>query len=61
MSDYMAGLIASGDYPALAAIGAEYGIDEAFTELAHQARDPDRFTRNLNRLLDGFALDVDRG
>ena len=30
MKDYMAGLIASGDYPALAAIGAEYGIDGAF-------------------------------
>jgi len=57
--DFVAGLIASGDYPALAAMGAEFGIDEAFDEIARQARDPERFTRNLNRLLDGFALEVD--
>jgi AcrR family transcriptional regulator len=56
--DYMAGLVESGDYPALAAITAEYGIDGAFAEIARQASDPDRFTRNLNRLLDGFAHDV---
>ena len=61
MKDYMSGLIASGDYPALAAIAAEYGIDGAFDELARQATDPARFTRNLNRLLDGFAIEVDRG
>jgi len=60
VKDYMAGLIASGDYPALAAIVAEYGVDGAFNELARQALDPERFTRNLNRLLDGFALEVDR-
>ena len=60
VKDYMAGLVASGDYPALAAIEAEYGIDGAFAELARQALDPERFTRNLNRLLDGFALEVDR-
>ncbi len=59
VKDYMSGLIDSGDYPTLAGIGAEYGIDEAFDELARQARDPERFTRNLNRLLDGFALEVD--
>jgi len=59
VKDYMAGLVASGDYPALAAIEAEYGIDGAFAELARQALDPERFTRNLNRLLDGFALEVD--
>ena len=30
----------SGDYPALAAIVAEYGIDGAFDELARQALRP---------------------
>ncbi len=60
VKDYMSGLIASGDYPALTAIADEYGIDGAFRELAAQARDPERFTRNLNRLLDGFAIEVDR-
>ena len=60
VKDYMSGLIASGDYPALTAIAAEHGIDGAFRVLAAQARDPERFTRNLNRLLDGFAIEFDR-
>jgi AcrR family transcriptional regulator len=58
--DFVAGLITSGDYPALAAMAAEFGIEGAFGEIAQQARDPDRFARNLNRLLDGFALEFDR-
>ena len=56
----MAGLIATGDYPALAEIEPEYGMDGAFAEFARQALDPERFRRNLDRLLDGFALEVDR-
>ncbi len=59
VKDYMSGLVGSGDYPALTAIAAEHGIDGAFAELSRQSRDPQRFTRNLNRLLDGFALEID--
>ena len=59
MVDYMMGLIASGGYPALAAIEAEHGVEGAFAQLGVLARDPDRFTRNLDRLLDGFAAEFD--
>lgn len=60
MVDYMSGLIASGGYPALAAIEQEYGIDGAFDQIGQRARDPERFGRNLDRLLDGFAAEFDR-
>ncbi len=56
--DYLRGLIATGDYPALAAIEAEHGIATGFETLARSAGDPERFTRNLNRLLDGIAADL---
>jgi len=59
MVDYMTGLIASGEYPALAAIEEEYGVDAAFAQIGERARDPERFGRNLDRLLDGFAAEFD--
>ena len=60
MVDYMAGLIASGGYPALSEIQREYGIEGAFAEIGQRARDPERFRRNLDRLLDGFAAEFER-
>ena len=51
---YMGDLIATGDYPALAEIEREYGTVEAFAEFDRQSKDPERFGRNLARLLDGF-------
>ena len=54
MIRYMGDLISTGDYPALAEIEREYGTDGAFAEFDRQTRDPERFSRNLERLLDGF-------
>lgn len=60
ITSYLRDLVQSGDYPALTTIEREYGFDGAFAAIAEQARDPHRFERNLNRLLDGFAAEFDR-
>ncbi len=54
MIRYMGDLISTGDYPTLAEIERAYGTDGAFAEFDRQTRDPERFSRNLDRLLDGF-------
>lgn len=54
MRDYVEGLIATGEYPALAAIREEPGLEDAWGQMQRQIADPDRFDRNLQRLLDGF-------
>lgn len=54
MRRYMADLIASGGYPALAAMWDDPGIEESWAQLERHAADPERFDRNLQRLLDGF-------
>jgi hypothetical protein len=54
MRDYVVGLIATGDYPALAAIAEDPGLEEAWTDMQRQIADPGRFDRSLQRLLDGF-------
>jgi hypothetical protein len=58
MSQYVNGLIATGDYPQLAAISAEYGLYEAWETIEDHRRDPGRFDRNLARLLDGIEADL---
>lgn len=60
MAAYLRDLVASGDYPALAAIDRVHGIEGAFDTIVERARDPRRFERNLNRLLDGFAAEFVR-
>jgi AcrR family transcriptional regulator len=52
--DYVEALIDQGGFPALAAIKAEHGTLGAFEVMRRQGNDPDRFDRNLARLLDGF-------
>jgi AcrR family transcriptional regulator len=51
---YLDTLVRSGDYPAIGAIAAEHTVTGAFDVLRRRAADPDRFGRNLARLLDGF-------
>jgi AcrR family transcriptional regulator len=56
---YVTGLIATGGYPALSAIAAEHGVTGAFEILRDQLLDPERFSRNLSRLLDGFEAGME--
>jgi len=58
MVEYVNGLVATGDYPQLAAVSEEYGLEEGWRQIELNLRDPDRFARNLARLLDGIALSL---
>jgi hypothetical protein len=60
MRDYVDRLIATGGYPALAAIAEDPGLEEAWTQMQHRISAPDRFDRNLQRLLDGFEAELGR-
>lgn len=57
---YVEDLVQSGDYPAIAAIAETHTVVGAFEVLRRQATDPDRFSRNLARLLDGFEAGLPR-
>jgi AcrR family transcriptional regulator len=54
MVDYVNGLIATGDYPQLAEMAREWSMQEIWARVESHMRDPDRFDRNLARILDGF-------
>jgi hypothetical protein len=60
MTSHVNGLIATGDYPQLFALAEEHGLDEAWQIVASHLRDPERFSRNLARLLDGIQDDLHR-
>jgi AcrR family transcriptional regulator len=55
---YVNSLIGTGDYPQLAALMDEYGLDEAWEQIEAHRKDPERFDRNLRRLLDGIEADL---
>ncbi|HEY3722806.1 MAG TPA: TetR/AcrR family transcriptional regulator C-terminal domain-containing protein [Acidimicrobiia bacterium] len=61
MIEYVESLVATGEYPQLAALAAEYGLDAAWEQIEEHRRDPDRFARNLRRLLDGIEADLPGG
>jgi AcrR family transcriptional regulator len=52
--EYLNGLIAADDYPTLHKMIAASGVLGVWNEVHDHYRDTGRFTRNLNRLLDGF-------
>ena len=54
MVAYVDGLVETGDYPQLAAMAGEFGLEQAWTQIEAHLRDPQRFDRNLARLLDGI-------
>ena len=54
MVTYVSGLVETGDYPQLAALAAEVGIEAGWQQVETHLRDADRFGRNLARLLDGI-------
>jgi hypothetical protein len=58
MVDYTNELIETGEYPQLAKLVDEYGLEETWAELARYYSDPGRFARGLARLLDGFAVSL---
>ena len=58
MNDYLADLIASGEFPTLGRLIDERGIDEFWAALQTHAADESRFDRNLTRLLDGIEADL---
>lgn len=55
MLRYVQQLLATGDYPSLQALADEHGLEESWAEVEAHQRDPHRFERNLDRLLDGIA------
>ena len=54
MLRYMSELLAGGDYPTLQEMVDTTGLEELWTQIHGNSEDPDRFDRNLRRLLDGF-------
>jgi AcrR family transcriptional regulator len=60
MHGYVADLIATGEYPQLSAMVAEEGLEAVWDQMESAMRDPDRFHRNLARLLDGFAREFEQ-
>jgi AcrR family transcriptional regulator len=55
---YVNSLVATGEYPQLAALADEHGLEAAWQQIEEQRKDPDRFGRNLRRLLDGIEADL---
>ena len=60
MVTYVSGLVETGDYPQLAALAAEVGIEAGWQQVETHLRDADRFGRNLARLLDGIEAGLPR-
>jgi AcrR family transcriptional regulator len=60
MFDYVARLVDTGDYPQLAALREQYGLDEAWRRIEDHHRDRTRFRRNLDVVLDGIEANLER-
>lgn len=58
MLDYVVDLSRSGDYPQVAALIEEHGARGMWDLVRAHENDPDRFDRNLARVLDGIERDV---
>jgi len=58
MVGYVDGLVRTGDYPQLAELAGEVGLAAAWRQVETHMRDPDRFDRNLARLLDGIEANL---
>lgn len=56
---YITSLLTGGGFPRLAALVDRFGAASTWDRVAAVARDPERFDRNLARLLDGFAAEAD--
>jgi AcrR family transcriptional regulator len=58
MLEYVEELMTTGDYPQLQALADTLGLEEAWEMVAEHTRDPSRFERNLDRLLDGIEASL---
>jgi AcrR family transcriptional regulator len=58
VKEYVNGLIRTGEYPELAALADEVGIDAVWSSIRAYSRDEMRFARGLERLLDGFEASL---
>jgi hypothetical protein len=58
MVTYVESLVQTGDYPQLAALSDEVGIETGWRQVESHLRDGNRFGRNLARLLDGIEADL---
>ncbi len=54
MADYIRGLLALGQYPALSSLTSEIGLPTLLRHVLKHSEPLDRFERNLGRLLIGF-------
>ena len=59
--EYIEGLMATGDYPHLEELSQQHSVGEVLQIAEEHSRDPARFRRNLDRLLDGIEADVAKG
>lgn len=55
MVGYLRRLLAEDHYPTLSTLVETHGLEHLWDRIHGNARDPDRFDRNLARLLNGFA------
>ena len=58
MVDYIAALLRDDDYPALAGMVSELGLESLWSRIHTHARGAGRFDRNLARLLAGFEASL---
>ncbi len=58
MVAYVDGLVQTGEYPQLAELSEEIGLDAGWRQVEEHLRDSDRFGRNLARLLDGIEANL---
>ena len=56
--DYVASLLGTGEYPQLEALTAAHGVEGAWDLVASHLRDPGRYDRGLQRLLDGIEASL---
>jgi AcrR family transcriptional regulator len=58
MQAYVNELVATGEYPELTRLVEREGTAKLWSEIFAHAHDPERFDRNLSRLLDGIEHDL---
>jgi AcrR family transcriptional regulator len=58
MISYVNSLLRTGDYPHLAQLADEVGLEQAWSQIESHLRDSARFARNLSRLLDGIEASL---
>ena len=59
MVAYVESLLSTGRYPQLERLAASIGIQRAWDQIQTYARDEERFSRNLDRLLAGVQSDLE--